>query len=106
MEKYIYDENNGLWYELQGELLFAVPTLPPEEERLIRIWEHRHLCYIKEHKRLLYVNLLMSGRLSGYLADINEQAEELLFWLVKQFADKEGITEGFKSAAPMFGLVQ
>ena len=48
----------------------------------------------------------MSGRLSGYLADINEQAEELLFWLVKQFADKEGITEGFKSAAPMFGLVQ
>lgn len=54
--------------------------------------------YIKEHKRLLYVNLLTSGKLNSYLADINEQAEKLFFRLVKQLAEKEGITEELKSA--------
>lgn len=61
----------------------------------------RHLQYIKEHKRLFYVNLLTSDKLNIHLADINEQAEKLFFRLVKQFADKEGITEELKSTDQM-----
>ena len=101
MDKYIYDENNGLWYELQCEYYLPCLTLPPEEEKPIGIWGQRHLRYIKEHKRLLYVNLLTSGGLNSYLADINEQAEELFFRLVKQFAKKEGITEELKNTNQM-----
>ncbi len=77
------------------------PTLPPEEEMPIGIWGQRHLRYIKEHKRLFYVNLLTSGGLNSYLADINELAEELFFRLVKQLAEKEGITEEPKSTDQM-----
>lgn len=98
MDKYIYDENNGLWYELQGEYYLPCLILPPEEEKPIGIWGQRHLRYIKEHKRLLYVHLLTSGKLNSYLADINEQAEELFFRLVKKLSEKEGITEELKSA--------
>lgn len=101
MDKYIYDENNGLWYELQGEHYVPCLILPPEEEKPIGIWGQRHLRYIKEHKRLFYVNLLTSGKLNSYLADINEQAEELFFRLVKQLAEKEDITEKLKSTDPM-----
>ena len=101
MDKYIYDESNGLWYELQGEYYLPCLTLPPEEEKPIGIWGQRHLRYIKEHKRLLYVNLLTSGKLNSYLADINEQAEELFFRLVKQLAEKEGVTEELKSTNQM-----
>ncbi len=101
MDKYIYDESNGLWYQLQGEYYLPCLTLPPEEEKPIGIWGQRHLRYIKEHKRLFYVNLLTSGKLSSYLAGINEQAEELFFRLVKQFPEKEGITEELKSTDQM-----
>lgn len=106
MDKYIYDENNGLWYELQGEYYLPCLTLLPEEEKPIEIWGRRHLRYFKEHKRLFYVNLLTSGKLNSYLADINEQAEELFFRLVKQIAEKEGITENSKPPAQWLGLVQ
>ncbi len=101
MDKYIYDESNGLWYQLQNEYYLPCLTLPPEEEKPIGIWGQRHLRYIKEHKRLFYVNLLTSGGLNSYLTDINEQAEELFFRLVKQFAEKEGITEELKSTDQM-----
>lgn len=101
MDKYIYDENNGLWYELQGEYYLPCLILPTEKEKPIGIWGQRHLRYIKEHKRLFYVNLLTSGKLNSYLADINEQAEALFFRLVKQFAEKEGITEELKSTNQM-----
>ena len=101
MDKYIYDENNGLWYELQGEYYLPCLILPPEEEKPIGLWGQRHLRYIKEHKRLFYVNLLTSGGLNSYLADTNEQAEELFFRLVKQLAEKEGITEKLKSTNQM-----
>ncbi len=101
MDKYIYDENNGLWYELQGEYYLPCLTLPPEEEKPIGIWGQRHLRYIKEHERLFYVNLLTSGGLNSYLADINEQAEEMFSRLVKQLAEKEGITEELKSTDQM-----
>ena len=101
MDKYIFDENNGPWYELQGEYYLPCLTLPPEEEKPIGIWGQRHLQYIREHKRLFYINLLTSGGLNSYLADINEQAEELFFWLVKQIAEKEGITEELKNTEQM-----
>ena len=100
MAKSIFEEMGGTYHEENGYLIPDL-TLPPEEEKSIGIWGQRHLRYIKEHKRLFYVNLLTSGKLNSYLADINEQAEELFFRLVKQFAEKEGITEELKSTDQM-----
>ena len=96
MEKTIFEETGGTYHEENGYLIPDL-TLPLEEEQPIGIWGQRHLRYIKEHKRLFYVNLLASGKLNIYLADINEQAEELFFQLVKQLAEKEGITEQLKA---------
>lgn len=100
MAKSIFEEMGGTYHEESGYLIPDL-TLSPEEEKPIGIWGQRHLRYIKEHKRLFYVNLLTSGKLNSYLADINEQAEELFFRLVKQLAEKEGITEELKSANQM-----
>lgn len=97
MDKYIYDDNNGLWYELQGEYYLPCLTLPPEEEKPIGIWGQRHLRYLKEYRKATYTNLLTSGRLNAYLAEIDEQAEDMFFRLVKEFAEKEGITEKLKA---------
>ena len=97
MAKSIFEEMGGTYHEENGYLIPDL-TLPTEEEKPIGIWGQRHLRYIKEHKRLFYINLLTSGKLNSYLADINEQAEELFFRLVKQLAEKEGITEELKSA--------
>ena len=97
MNKYIYDEKNGLWYEKQGDYYLPCLSLPEEEQKSIGIWGQRHLRYIKEHKRVFYTNLLTSCKLNSYLADINEQAEDMFFRLVKQMAESEGITERLKS---------
>ena len=91
----------GSTYHEENEYLIPNLTLPTEEEKPIGLWGQRHLRYIKEHKRLFYINLLTSCKLNSYLADINEQAEELFFRLVKQFAEKEGITEELKSTDQM-----
>lgn len=97
MEKYKFDENNGLWYELQGD--YYLPCLElPEEQAYIGIWGQRHLRYLKKHHRVCYVNLLISGKLNGYLADIDRQAEEIFEQLVKQMAKREGVTEQLKAA--------
>ena len=94
MDKYIYNEKNGLWYELQGDYYIPCLELPAEkEERHIGIWGQRHLRYLKQHRKVLYSELLISGKLNDYLADLNEQAEELFSRLVKQLAEKEGVTE-------------
>ncbi len=100
MAKSVFEEMGGTYHEENGYLIPDL-TLPPEEEKPIGIWGQRHLRYIKEHKRLFYVNLLTSGGLNNYLADINKQAEELFFRLVKQLAEKEGITEELKSTDQM-----
>ena len=100
MEKTIFEEMGGTYHEEKGYLIPNL-TLPPEEEKPIGIWGQRHLRYIKEHKRLLYVNLLTSGELNSYLADINEQAQDMFSLLVKQLAEKEGITEELKSTDQM-----
>lgn len=98
MDKYIYDEKNGLWYELQGDCYVPCLKLPEEEPSHIGIWGQRHLRYLKQHRKVLYSELLISGKLNDYLADLNEQAEKLFFRLVKQMAKAEGINEQLKAA--------
>ena len=101
MEKYKFDENNGLWYELQGDYYLPCLKLPEEEQAYIGIWGQRHLRYLKEHRRVRYANLLTSGKLNGYLVDIDRQAEELFLRLVKQMAERQGVTEQLKAASSM-----
>ena len=97
MDKYIYDEKNGLWYELQGDYYLPCLKLPKEESRHIGMWGQRHLRYLKQHRKGLQSELLITGKLNDYLADINEQAEEMFSRLVKQLAEKEGVTEALKA---------
>ena len=101
MDKYIYDENNGLWYELQGDYYIPCLTLSDDEQKTIGIWGQRHKRYLKEHKQVTYTSLLTGGKLNSYLADIDKQAEEMFFRLVKEMAEKQGITEHLKENAPM-----
>ena len=96
MESRIYDENNGLWYVKQGDYYLPELALPPEEEKPIGLWGQRHLQYLKEHKQFIYINLLTSGRLNEYLASIDEQAEDMFFRLVREYADRQGVTEQLK----------
>ena len=96
MEKVIYDEKNGLWYELQGDYYIPCLKLLEEEQQHIGVWGQRHLRYIKQNRKVFYLNLLTSGKLNGYLADINKQAENMLFRLVKQMSEREGVTEKLK----------
>ena len=97
MEKYITDERTGLKYELVGDYYLIAGDDEPEEEWSIGVWGQRHLRYLKKHRRVRYANLLTSGELNAYLADIDRQAEELFLRLVKQMADAEGITEALKA---------
>ena len=97
MEKVIYDEKNGLWYELQGDYYIPCLKLPEEEQHPIDVWGQRHLRYIKRNRKVLYINLLTSGKLNGYLADIDKQAEDMFSQLVKQMAESEGVSEQLKA---------
>jgi len=93
MEKYIYNNNNGLWYELQGDYYIPCLTLDEEDTHPIGMWGRKHLRYIKKHRRVLYTALLASGKLNSYLAEVDTQATEIFDRLIKQLAEKEGITE-------------
>ena len=97
MEKVIFDENNGLWYELQGDYYIPCLKLPDEKQQPVGLWGQRHLQYIKQHRKVLYTNLLTSGKLNSYLAEIDHQAERMLSRLVKQMSELEGVTEQLKS---------
>ena len=101
MEKVIYDEKNGLWYELQGDYYIPCLKLPEEEQQPIGIWGQRHLRYIKQNRKMLYLNLLTSGKLNGYLSDLDKQAEDMFSRLVKQMAECEGVTEQLKAENQM-----
>lgn len=101
MEKYITDKRTGLKYELVGDYYLIAENDEPEENQSIEIWGQRHFRYLKEHRRVLYANLLTSGKLNCYLADIDRQAEQLFLRLVKQIADAEGITETLKASDQM-----
>ncbi len=98
MDKYIYDNSNGLWYELQGDYYIPCLVLPAEkEERHIGVWGHRHLQYLKENRKVLYTDLLTSSKLNSYLADIDKQTEEMFSRLVKQMAMRESVTGQLKA---------
>ena len=101
MDKYIYDEKNGLWYELQGDCYLPCLKLPEERTAYIGIWGQRNLRYIRKHKVSLYAELLTTGKLNDYLADLNEQAEAMFSRLVKQLSEKEGVTEAIKAENQM-----
>ena len=106
MEKVIYDEKNGLWYELQGDYYIPCLKLPEEEQQPLGVWGQRHLRYIKQNRKVLYFNLLTSGKLNGYLADLDKQAEEMFARLVKQMAEREGVTEHLKADNQMEWVAQ
>ena len=101
MEKYIYDNNNGLWYELQGDYYIPCLVLGEEDTQSIGLWGRKYLRYIKEYRPVLHTTLLLSGKLNSHLAQIDEQASEMFDLLVKQLAEKEGITEQLKATDQM-----
>ena len=94
MEQYIYDKDNGLWYERDGDYYIPCLKLP---EINIGIWGERYLTYIREHKKLLYTKLMINGTLYTHLAEINQQAEEMFSELTNQMKSREGITEQLKA---------
>lgn len=97
MEKRIYNEKNGIRYTLQGNYYLPDLKLPDEENKPIGLWGQRHARHLKQNHKVLYMNLLTSGKLSSYLADIDKQAEDMFFRLVKQMAKREGVTEQLKA---------
>lgn len=113
MEKYILDERNGWEYELKGEQYYPTGRVirdgklqpetvdednGPEKEIFIGIWGQRHLRYIREHNKRLYFDLFVSGRLNAYLAEINAQADDMFFRVVKEMSAREGVTEALKAS--------
>ena len=98
MEKYIFDESNGLWYELNGDYYIPCLTLPKTD---IGVWGERYLDYIREHKKLLHTKLVINGTLYTHLAEINAQAEEMFNTLIEQFKKSEGISEQLKANNPL-----
>lgn len=101
MEKYIFDERNGLWYELQGDYYIPCLKLPEEEQRPIGVWGQRHLRYIKQYRKIFYANLMTTGQLNSHLADIDRQAEEVFNELVRKYAKTLGVTEQLKAENQM-----
>ena len=100
MVKTIFEQMGGT-YEQQSDYLIPCLTLPTEEEKSIGIWGQRHLRYLKTHRKITYTNLLTSGKLNSYLADIDEQAEDMFSRLVKQMAEREGVTKKLKAENQM-----
>lgn len=100
MEKTIFEQMGGT-YTRQGDYYLPNLTLPAEENKPIGIWGQRHLRYIRQHRKVFYTNLLTSGKLNSYLADVDEQAEDMFFRLVEQMAEREGVIEQLKAENPM-----
>lgn len=104
MEKYIYNEQNGLHYELVGDYylpLLTVPEAPP-----LGIWGRRRHRYLKEHRPVIYNTMLLSGKLFTHLAEVDQQAKELHDSLLKQMAAQAGITEQLKAQDQMAWVQQ
>ena len=101
MEKYIYNEQNGIWYELQGDYYIPCLVLDEENAQPIGMWGRKYLRYIKEHRPVLHTTPLLSDKLNSHLAEIDNQATEMFDRLVKQMAEKKGITEQLKAQDQM-----
>ena len=97
MKKHIYDEKTGISYTLQGDYYLPDIALSTEEQQPIGVWGQRHLRHIKQHRKVLYLNLLTSGKLNEYLSDLDKQAEEMFSRIVKQMAERERVTEKLKA---------
>lgn len=100
MEKTLYEQMGGT-YTTQGDYYLPGLTIPTEEERPIGVWAQRHLRYLKQHHKILYYNLLTSGKLHSHLADVEEEAQTLFFQLVKEYAKRESVTEQMKAENQM-----
>ena len=101
MDKYIFDKSNGLWYELQGDYYIPCLILAEEETQPIGLWGQRHKQYLKEHRHIVYTTMLIDGTLNRYLADINQQAEQMFHRLIEEMVQKQGVTEQLKAEQPM-----
>lgn len=103
--KSLFEQMGGTYHQ-EGDYLIPNITLPEQENKPIGIWGQRHKQYLKQNHRVLYMNLLTSGKLNSYLADIDEQAEEMFLQLVKQMAEREGVTEQLKADNQMKWIAQ
>lgn len=101
MERYIFDENNGLWYELVGDYYLPMVTVQQMDAEKIGIWGERRRRFLREHMKVTYNGMLLTGKLEEHLIKVNEVAEEMFDLLVKQMADSEGITEKLKAEDQM-----
>ena len=101
MNTYISDEKREISYILQGDYCLPDLKLPEKGDHPIGTWGQRHLRYLKQHRKVLYYNLLTSGRLNSYLADVDVQAEEMFSQLVSLMAENESINERMKAENPM-----
>ena len=100
MQKSLFEQMGGTYTQV-GDYLLPNLTIPEEEQKSIGIWGQRHARYLKQYHKILYYNLLTNRKLDSYLADIDKQAEEMYFWLVKQIAEREGVTEQLKAKNQM-----
>ena len=101
MKKHIYDESNGLWYELIGDYYIPALTLSSDEQRPIGKWERMHRDYLEQNHQIRFDDLVLSGQLWTYLADLNEQAQERLSLIIEQMKKAEGVTEELKASDQM-----
>ena len=97
MKQHFTDERTGIGYTLQGDYYLPDLQLPPEKETEIGVWGQRHLRYLKQNRKVLYTNLLTAGKLNDHLAEIDKQAEDMFLRLVKEMAEREGVTEKLKA---------
>ena len=100
MEKTLYEQMGGT-YTMQGDYCLPDLTLPAKKEHPIGVWGQRRLRYLKQHRKILYYNLLTSGKLRFHLADVEKEAQSLFLRLVKEYAEREGVTEQLKAENPM-----
>ena len=100
MAKTIFEQMGGT-YTMHGDYCLPNLILPSKEERPIGVWGQRRLRYLKHHHKILYYNLLTSGKLHSHLADVEEEAQSLFYRLVNEYAEREGVTEQLKTENPM-----
>lgn len=106
MKQHYTDERTGISYTLQGDYYLPDLALPDEEQVEIGVWGQRHSKYVKQHRKVLYTNLLTSGKLNAYIDDLDKQAEDMFFRLVEQMAKREGMTEQLKADNQMEWVVR